>query len=205
MPVEAFRDFAVRGGFENGCDIDLFYHHIADKNSVMELGAAYGRVIRYLLEKEYKGTIFAIERSKNFYNHLIKQFGDKAIIFNADMQNFIPPSKIDVILFLWSGISDFAQSEHLKLLAYLVSWLNHGGLLILDTILHTLFPKNVTTAQDQSYIAHSEYGGIARGYTPSKQEVTGYAKRLGLKVIQQIDYKTLTQRERILHILGLCD
>jgi hypothetical protein len=197
-----FQKWAVQGGLETGCDIEIVYPYIVSKYSIMELGAAYGRVIKNLLERGYKNKLFAVERSKYFYNKLIHEFNNNQIvIINADIQTFAPDFKVDAILMLWSFISEFPKQDQLDILKRVSLWLNPQGLIIMDTLLHTLMPKNAILSNSQSYIIPFEQYNCY-GYTPSKEEVNKYAMNLNVKSIKQIAYKTKTERHRILHILS---
>src|SRR5579872_830747 len=83
IPVDLLRGYAVKGGLEDGCDIDIIYPYIANTNSLIEVGSAYGRVLKHLIRKEYPGKIYAVECSENFYNYLRTRYSKNAeIIFS---------------------------------------------------------------------------------------------------------------------------
>ena len=196
------QEWAITGGLENGCDIEIIYPRIADKTSIMELGASYGRAIRNILRRNYKGKLYAIERSMSFYNQLLTQFGNKSVdIIHADVKTFTLNIKVDVILMLWSFISEFPKCDQLPILKKITSWLNPGGIVVLETIFHALAPSNANFSKDQNYIIPFEHSNCY-GYATSPQETEEYAKQLGAKNITHINYKTDTQRDRVLHILS---
>ncbi|HVV68174.1 MAG TPA: class I SAM-dependent methyltransferase [Gammaproteobacteria bacterium] len=201
VPVSVLRDFAIKGGFENGCDIDLIYPYIANTRSIIDVGSAYGRVLNQLILKKYSGKISSIERSKNLYKHLLNKYSKKVNIYNADIRCFHPNAQYEAVLFLWSGIGDFAKSEQLPLLEHMRSWLKPEGIMILDTILNTIVPGNASVNDDNSFILNSAYG-TAYGYKPSEKEIDEYGKQLKFKYIKHIPYQTPTQRQRILHIFS---
>src|SRR5579871_1636617 len=70
IPLNIFRDFAIAGGFEEGCDVDLVYPYIADVGSVLDLGAGYGRVTKRLIKNGYQGEINIVERSNELCKYL---------------------------------------------------------------------------------------------------------------------------------------
>ncbi len=201
IPIEVFRDLAIQGGFEDGCDIDLVYPYIANTNSIVDIGSAYGRVIRNLLKKGYNGKIIAIERSQNFYNYLKNNYSGKIEIINTGIENIKFKNKVDAILWMWSGINDFSKNEQLPILHLVSSWLKPDGILILETLLHTLKPKNASIDSEKHFIILSEYGTIY-SYKTSSDEIESYGEKLGFNYIKHIDYETSTQRQRILHILS---
>ncbi|MFU8797676.1 MAG: hypothetical protein ACNA7Y_03140 [Gammaproteobacteria bacterium] len=200
MPVDEFRDHATRAGFEDGCDIELILPYIKNTKSLLDVGAAYGRAIHNLQKRGYLGEIFAIERSQNFFNYLETTFKDSATLFHGDIQYFNFGRKFDVILWLWSNISEWPKNQQAGMLKMLEGLCEKDGFVILDTMSHEYKPLNVTTYSSQAYIVESDYG-YAYGYIPTKEEIKSYAAIAGLNVIEQIDYTTATKRNRILHIL----
>ena len=112
----------------------------------------------------------------------------------------MPNFKIDAVLLLWSGISDYSKKEQLKLFKKIASLLDKEGLFILETIDHNLTPSNVTNFEKQTYTVNSAFGN-AYGYVPSPKEIKNYANKTGLKLIKQISYETITNRKRVLYIL----
>jgi len=201
VPPALFQKYSIKGGLEEGRDIHLAYPYFANAISVMEIGACYGRVIKQILKKGYKGKIYAIERSKRLFSHLKKKYDGKAHLINADIIHFQPEQKFEAILWLWSDISGFPREQQLSVLEHVSSWLADNGVLILETILHTLAPKNATLVNDQFYMIESEYGNLY-GYIPSEQEMQSYGEQLGFRNIKHIHYYTSTDRERILHIFS---
>lgn len=199
VPQEVFQAYAIKGGIEEGCDVDLAFPYIAHTKSVMEIGACYGRVLRHLLNKRYTGQIYAIERSHHFFEILEKLYAKKANLINADIQKYHLPGKVDAILWMWSDIASFPKRDQLSVLRNVSSWLSEDGVFILETISHTLTPTNATYAEGQSYVIESEYG-MLYGYIPSEEEIHAYAVSLGFQTIEHIHYFTPTGRERILHI-----
>ncbi len=201
IPIEEFRELAITGGFEDGADIELIYQHIAKLDSILDIGSAYGRVIKKLIAKKYGGKIYSIERSKNFYNYLIHHYSTRASIFHGSLQNVEFNKKVSAILWMWSGINDFPKEEQLAILQRLSSWLQPGGTIILETLLHTVEPINASFNDENSFTIFSKYGTIYSHKT-SAAEVDDYSKKLGFPYTKHIHYKTATQRQRVIHILS---
>ena len=202
IPVALLQHYATIGGFDNGCDIDLIYNdYIAHANSVIEAGAGYGRVIQCLLDRGYRGKITAIERSKQFYNFMRDKFDNKANIINCSIDDFVCTEPADIVLWMWSNISEWPQPEQAKILKHLAGFCKKGGFLILDTISHLITPLNVSMSDTQSYIAETEYG-TAYGYTPTTDQIDLYAEKIGAISVAHISYITTTGRNRLIHVLG---
>lgn len=201
IPTELLRDYSIKGGLENGCDIDIVYPFIANTGSLIEVGSAYGRVIKHLIRKGYQGKICGVECSENFYDYLKMHYSEDAEIILSEIQNFRPKSKVDVILWLWSGINDFEKAEHISILKHMCTWLNPNGVFILETLLHTLSPRNALINGDKVFMISTEYGNTY-SYKTCKDEIQEYGDKLGFKYIKHIDYETSAHRQRILHFFS---
>ncbi len=201
IPIEELENFARLGGLEGGCDIELAYPYIKNTNTLVDVGAGYGRAIKNLLRIGYEGKIFAIERCSQFCDRLKKQYPQYAEIHNSDFLLSKLPVQVDVVLSLWSGISEFPGNYQYHVLTKLLSFLKPEGTLILETINHEVNPKNVFS-QGQSYVAFSKYG-TAYGYTPTPEEIASYAKQASAQIVDIINYETPTNRKRILYIIKL--
>ncbi|MDO8954558.1 MAG: class I SAM-dependent methyltransferase [Gammaproteobacteria bacterium] len=198
IPVESLRDLAIRGGIENGCDIDIIYPYIEKTKLVIEIGSGYGRAIRRLIEKGYQGKIHTLERSKNFIRYLSEHFQSIDII-EAEIATYVPPVKYDAIIGVWSFIAEFPVDEQLDMIKHLSHWLNDNGILILETLATT--PLNATNTADAFYEIGTPYGTVW-GHMPTQEQVCAYAKAANLKIVQLIEYKTSTDRARVLYILS---
>ncbi|MDF2940013.1 MAG: methyltransferase family protein [Gammaproteobacteria bacterium] len=200
VPHHVLRQYPIKGGLENGCDIDLIFPYIINTTSLIEAGAGYGRVIRNLIDRGYQGKIYALERSQNLCNHLKNEFHSQVNVICDDVQTYIPSEKVDAVLFMWSTISDFPKSQYLKLLTHTAKWLKPEGICIIETISHLLIPHNTGATFQQSYAAETEYGTL-KGYLPSSEEIEAVATQLEFKV-KKVPYQSETGRDRIIHILS---
>lgn len=199
IPIEHLRGIAIRGGMEEGCDVDLIYSFIKDTQSLIEPGAGYGRGIKHLIKNGYQGKIYALERSKNFIKYLIKEFKARIEIIEADSSSYHPVQKFDVVMAVWGFIAEFPLQEQLNMVKHLASWLNEKGLLILETLASV--PMNATSSTDAFYEIDTEYGKVW-GHMPIYDEINEYGAKAGLKLVKRIDYKTSIGRDRILYIFS---
>ncbi|MDO8953528.1 MAG: class I SAM-dependent methyltransferase [Gammaproteobacteria bacterium] len=200
VPYMVLSQYTVKGGIDKGCDIDLVFPYIKNTSSLIEAGAGYGRVVKSLLDRGYKGKIYAVERSQNLCKQISNDFKESAEVICDDIQNYVPLEKVDAVLFMWSSISEFPKSQHLKLLSHMISWLKLNGILIIETISHLLIPQNADCSSKQFYSVETEYGKV-NGYLPSSDEIELVSAQLGFKV-KKIPYQTETGRDRIIHILS---
>jgi len=200
IDIETLRQFAIQGGFENGCDVDVVWPYINLSSRILITGAGYGREIRHILNRGYNGELYAIERSKKLCKYLTDTFNHRIELVNADIRTYNFKEKFDVITSFWSGISDFAKNEQMSFLSCLAGLLNKEGYIILETLLHSLIPTNSSVAWEQSYIIPGKYYNV-HGYIPSIAEINDYAKALHLNA-KHIPYITTTNRQRVIHILS---
>lgn len=190
--------FAELGGLHGGCDIDAAFDYIAGAKRLLEVGAGYGRVVDALLRRGFQGAVDVVERSQVFCGEL-KRFGDKITVHHQDVRAFKPDEPYDVVLSMWSGISDFPSAEQASLVETLSGFLCIGGRLILDTSVAGQKPLNARFATEQAYSIFKD-GCAAKGYIPSEAEMLAYAKNASLVVVQHFTYITATQRQRKLYV-----
>lgn len=206
VPADEFSKYAVTGGIDEGCDIEIIYPFITQVAILIEVGACYGRVIDHLIRKGFGGKIFAIERSKKFCELLEKKFySEKNIsIIHADIKNYSPRETVDCVLWMWSDIASFSPDEQPKTVMLLKKWLKPKGTLVIEALLHTQSSLNAThvfndgTKMGQNYIIESSYGTLY-GYIPTEQEIISYALSAGLTQINKINYNTKTGRARVIY------
>jgi len=201
VPVEIFKQYAIRGGLDTGCDMDIIYDdYLKYAPSILEVGASYGRVLKCLLERGYAGKLIAVEKSQHFGSYLRDLYQDKVDIHTCDIENFVYDEPIDVVLWMWSNISEWPKEHQLTMLKHIMSFSKPDGFVIIETISHTTPPINVNQYNIQNYKASTAYGTV-QGYIPSIEEVAAYATKIGITEVRHIPYLTSTNRERIIHIL----
>ncbi len=202
ITLEAFQRLALIAGLANCCDLTLIQSYISKTTSILEVGAGYGRVINHLIEQNFSGKISAIERSNKFYKILSSKYHNKAKILQMDIHDLDPlKQKFGLVLWMWSGMADFAKSEQPLILSKLMSLVKKDGFLIFDTLAHSSVPLNAIYNKGQEFTITSN-GDIAnQTYSASLKEIETYATKIGYKKVQHIEYKTDTGRTRFLHII----
>ena len=85
---------------------------IQKSKTILEIGAGEGRIIQGLVNQNYQGKIFAVERSRAFLDHLRKEYSknNNVEILEGDILYKILP-RVDLGLFLWSGILEFNKRD----------------------------------------------------------------------------------------------
>lgn len=200
IPLETQQNYSVKGGLNDYCDLKLFEEHIEHANTILEVGACFGRVLDFLLQSKFAGNITAIERSQHFYDLLNKRYSNDVELLHADVSEYKTDKKYDLVLWMWSGISDFSKPEQLPVLSRLMSCISEGGFLIFDTFSCFDAPLNASRSNSQKYTIR-EKDCVLKGYIPSPKEISIYAELMGVKSIKHIPYKTTKNRPRSLFIL----
>lgn len=197
--VDNLSELAHIGGFDSWKDMEIAYPHVKDGSSILELGAAYGRCLDYLLTQNYEGEITAIEQSPKFIEHLESAYRGKVDIIHGDFKSHLFNKRFDAILWMWSGILDFSEEEQQLAIEKLNSILNAKGVLIIDTP-RIGFQTFAEHDNSQSLHHESPYGNL-QCYIPSLKELDTLTKNAGFSTIEQVDYETATAKQRSLFIV----
>ena len=199
MPIENFRSIAKQCGLADGCDINMISQFINAADSILEIGAGYGRALQQILNNGYKGKLYAIERVPLLYNHLISTFQNNIKVFNMDLLKLKLTQQFDLILWLWTGLYEFSKSEQPTAMSILKSLLNKNGHIVIDLIPPERKANNAIELSKQIHMIETEYGKNY-GYFPTPAEINEYANNLDLQIAQKIPYETRTKRKRHLYI-----
>ena len=158
-------------------------------NSILEIGAGEGRIIEGLLDRNYKGMIYGVERCPAFINQLNQSFEafDNVKILDKDILLEDAP-KVDLGLFLFSGFLEFSKKEQ----EYLVKKLSgFCKTLIIDTPL--LYLKTDTTYR-QNLVLKTSFGTVY-GRIPLESEIKKWTYTID-KSVHTIRYTTNTGKKR---------
>ena len=199
LGVEPFQKLSKVGGFDSWVDLEIVYPFIDTATSIMELGAGYGRCLDFFLAKGFTGKLIAIEKAKPYLDHLNKFYTGKVEVHDADIKKLAFNHKVDVILWMFSGIIDFSREEQLECLKNLSRFLNKKGQLVLDV--PRLGFKTYADHQDNQRLKFDSEYGLLECYIPSIEDVTFYMKEAGFSNFIRKDYMTATQKARSMYIL----
>lgn len=200
ISIEQLKEYELLSGLEEGCDLDLIQDLLHSAQHILEIGGGLGRVLRYLTARPVSAEIFAIERSLRLFDRLKAEFGDKATLLLGDILDVSLSQQFDVVLWLWSGFSDFSPIEQAQLLKKLHTFLKPQGNLIIDITRASVKPKNATHADGQFFQIVVESVCI-NAYVPTEEEMKMMAKEAHLDIANILHYETPTQRPRTLYIL----
>jgi len=197
VPPSVQSSFAEKGGLASHCDLERFSTLIHKATSILEVGACYGRVLDYVKTHNPSAKIVSIERSSKFYHILRNKYEGNVDILHTDLFDFHYNQSFDLILWMWSGLSDFSKKEQLLAIKLLLNYLGNNGTLVIDTFSHSAKPKNAEFSEQQAYIIKVNEATLF-GYIPSPNEMTNYAKKLNATVKYE-PYLTICGRPRALY------
>ena len=201
VPLDVFQSLTQQGGFVDCLDLKLIEKHIPISSSVMEVGAGYGRCVDFLLAKKQEGRIIAIEQSLQFSTVLLEKYKSQSNvqIINDDIKTLAVSDKVDVVLWLFSGMLDFAKEEQPIVLKRLRSFLKNEGKLFLDVPqLAELTVAKYTGKQD--IVMETPYGNITT-FLPALADIEEYASEAGFSHVSVIHYNTTTEKKRSIFML----
>lgn len=196
--VDTFKDLAEKGGFSTYHDLELAFPFIKSADSILEIGAGYGRCIDYLRKKGYKGKLIAVEQSTALVNHLKDRFSDVNIM-HGDIKKLELSQKVDSALWMWSGILDFSPEEQLLCLKRIAGLLTVKGNLAIDV--PSLGHKTIASHLDEQNLHFETPFGTLDCYIPSREEMEKMTKQAGFATLEEINYKTATGMPRTMYIL----
>lgn len=197
--VKNLSELAQIGGFDTWRDMQIAYPHIKNSSSILELGAAYGRCIDFLLNNKFEGKITAIEQSPEFIDHLKNTYNGKADIIHGDFKSHEFNTSFGTILWMWSGILDFSEEEQKEAIEKLHNLLEAGGTLIIDT--PRIGFKTFAQHENSQSLHHDSPYGSLDCYIPSFEELDSLTKHAGFTSIEQKDYETATEKQRSLFVI----
>ena len=203
VKVNGLKSLAEIAGLSACCDLDLLQPYWSKAESILDIGAGYGRAVDYLLTHGFQGQITAVERCNVMFEYLEKNFGqDKNVnLLHCDIRCFTNTHKnFDLVLLLWSGIADFTKTEQIAVFSKARSLLEKGGTLILDIIPHDIQPMSSEYIGDGTYVI--PFNGVnGYVYLPEPKAIEASAKTSGFLSIDLIHYATDTKRKRCVYII----
>jgi 2-polyprenyl-3-methyl-5-hydroxy-6-metoxy-1,4-benzoquinol methylase len=204
IQVAGLQNYAKVAGLETGCDVAALKPYWEHAQSILEVGAGYGRVIKALREQGYQGDITAIERNKYLYDYTQQHYADTATILQQDIMDLDPNTlpKFDVILILWTGFSEFSPEEQPITMKKLINMTNSNGLLVIDLLPKNILPlKTKHIREKYVYILEAKKNINITIYIKDHLELKRYISNSKFKSIKTIKLTTSTQRKRLLHII----
>jgi phospholipid N-methyltransferase len=201
VPLEVFKSLTQQGGFSACLDLEWIEKDIPASASILEVGAGYGRCVDFLLATKKEATILAVEQSAQLSKVLEEKYKEESRVqvIHDDIKTLALADKVDVVLWLFSGLLDFSKEEQPIVLKRLRSFLKDEGKLFLD------IPQlaNLTLAKytsEQDIFMETAYGNITT-FLPSSENIQAYALQAGFGEVSVIHYDTSTGKKRSIYRL----
>lgn len=198
LGIDPFKLLAEVGGFSTYKDLELAYPFITNAETILELGAGYGRCIEFFIHRKFKGKLIAVEQSPYLIAHLRERF-PKIEILQADITSLELKQKVDAALWMWSGFIDFSKDEQQRSINRISSHLTEKGVLVID--LPRLGYQTIAQHKDTQHLHFESPFGNLDCYLPSLEDIQSYANKANFQEVIPRDYLTATDKERTLFIL----
>ena len=197
--LDPFKELAEKGGFSTFKDLELISSFIPKNATILELGAGYGRCLDYFIQNHHAGKLIAVERSAHLYEYLTKKYNSTIELLNKDIKELVLQEKVDIALWMWSGIIDFAPAEQIESCRKIFNLLNKGGKLFIDVPM--IGVQTIALHKDkQNLVLTTPYGEI-EAYIPDEQDMENIRLKTGYERIEIINYSTATDKKRTIYIL----
>jgi len=196
LPIPEFKTFAKFGGLNKNKDINQIKSLILKSNSMLEVGAGYGRVVKEALNINPALNLTAIERSKSLCKYLNSKFSNKATIVSSNVFEYNPNKYFDLITIMWSSITEFNPREQNKLIKKLSEMLSPTGHIVIETIDSSASHSYVKEKKGQNYIVESTHGTVYL-YAPMFNEIMNYFYNSSLELKSTIKYKANNKPRKI--------
>jgi tRNA A58 N-methylase Trm61 len=199
IPIDKLKELSFKGGFSKYKDLEIISPFIKPEHTILEIGAGYGRCLDFFLHNHHTGKIYALEKSKPFVEYLMKNYSNQVEVIEGDVMNISFLNKIDIALWMWSGIVDFSKDEQMICCKRIHTWLNPRGQLFIDVprIGYQTIAEHV---DEQNLHLKTEYGDIV-AYIPSVQDMTIVKQQAGYTSLDVIEYDTSTDKKRTIYVL----
>ncbi|MEK6899196.1 MAG: methyltransferase domain-containing protein [Nanoarchaeota archaeon] len=198
MPAGVFEEYSRATGLARAPELDLIAPLWQNVDSIIEIGAGYGRVIEGLLDRNYSGQIYAIERCPKLATKLREKYASKNVnVIEGDLKRIELP-RANIGLWLWAGIFEFPIDEQSDLIRKVMGSVST---LILDTNL--IGAKSNATKQFRGDYEITLDFGTLKGNVPTEEKIRKFAKDAGYELKRKILYTTETGRERVLYIISI--
>jgi len=197
--LDPFLELSEKGGFSACKDLDLISSYIKPNDSIVELGAGYGRCLNYFVARKHTGKLLGVEFSQPLFEHLKTNFNQNVELLFADIKTLKLEERYNIALWMWSGIIDFSPSEQLQCCKNISLSLCKGGYLFIDV--PRIGVQTIANHIDSQHLVFkTEYGEI-NAYIPNDTDMEAIRSNASFESLSKIEYETATGKKRTIYIL----
>ncbi|NME67442.1 class I SAM-dependent methyltransferase [Flammeovirga aprica] len=201
MPLKIFKGFAEKIGLANGEDVDQIYEDIKDSALLIEFGSGYGRVIKALKAKNFKGKVVGIERVHELTEVLKENAGENITIIEDDLCYLDwHREKADTILWMWSGILELTPEDQEEVIKKAYNMLVDGGRLIIECPFNDSISKVGMLSNDKKIVVKESWGVLDATLVESN-DIENYSSKAGFSSHSLLKYETTTNLTRAIYTL----
>lgn len=131
MPIRYLKSLAKKIGLDDHCDLKQIAPYIERSRRVLEIGCGYGRVIEGLQKINPALDITVVEREPKFVEHVQTEYPNVHCIAE-DILTAELKGSYDLVLMMWSTVSEFSHSEIEKLMELLKGARNESSVIIFE-------------------------------------------------------------------------
>lgn len=193
--------FAKLSGLQECEDIFAMYPYLQNANSILEVGAGFGRAINAFGCIRPDAEIHALEQCGHMCEYMADQYFcmTNVEIIQGDILDSRNKrlGKYDLVTLLWSTLTAFAPEEQLQCLKKCVNRLTKGGHFVVDLYASSAASNlQFEDGTHQMYITESN-GNQHFGAIPSEKELLRMARQAKLCLIESIFYESAGVKRKL--------
>lgn len=200
IDLNFFYQFAEIAGLDSHSDLRVIHNYLVESEQILEIGGGVGRVLDYLILKNYSKNIVTIERCQKLYNFLKTKYLNKVDVIYGDIATYKFNKEFDCILWMWGSFCEFSRCEQPHILKKIISLLCKKGRLFLD-ITDENKPLNVVESNDKTHSITCNTKSVLKGFIPSFEDFEFYVSGLDGVRLDFVRYQTTKGIKRIMYII----
>ncbi|OHX68183.1 class I SAM-dependent methyltransferase [Flammeovirga pacifica] len=201
MPIKVFKHFADQIGLAKGEDLDQIYTTISNGKEIMEFGSGYGRIVKSLKKKGFKGNLYAVEIVDGLVEKLKLEEDDQVKVIHSDLRSLQwEENSLDYILWMWSGILELTSKEQEEVICKAYKWLKKGGAFIIECPMDKAISKVGMLSNDKKIVVEQEWG-VLNATLVEAEDVAFYSSKAGFESHSLHTYCTTTDLTRAIYTL----
>jgi len=210
LSISQFKNFARNSGLDNCEDLQEIFTNIVKSletiNTILEIGAGYGRVIEGLIASGFRGAIYALEYAEGKCEYLRNKFKSypNVHIICSSITSFpkaLVKIKFDLVLWLWSGISDFPVEVQRQIIKKIKPRMHSDSYFIIDVFRdEAINSKEYSNQYYQVEYKTPTKSYSTYGYNPTAEEMESCLGEAGFKWCQK-PYTPQLKTKRAFYVL----